>query len=407
MTTTRTRAAAAVSLALAAGALPLGGVAYAAAPPAQITSMHPEDNGVFQVARIAPETKGGKERWRVRAHFFVKNTGTRTIKLSKLSIGYPGGAPPAWTKTVADTDDDPAVDSREIAPGKTGGPFTLEDGMAAKGGTFGKRSLFFPVPREIRMTLAFEGYDQRVVYRKPLAVWKSTAQPNGYLFPAKSADLKAGEAWTAGIHAMSRDQKFGYDFGVSRWDATAKKWTGLKPGTDGTKNTDYLIFGKPVYSMAAGTVVKCTWSKPDNPKPGVKLPGSNNLLIHHGNGEYALYAHLKAGSVNPAYCPKDVEEDTYGLNIPVPAGAKLGQAGNSGASDGPHLHVHLALGANGKAFSGEKATGRPLYFRSTRAAGGFDNVSIGAGPFAFNVLAGQMPAMPFNVIKPGTAVVLG
>ena len=230
--------------------------------------MHPVDNGVFQVARIAPTTKDGKERWRVRAHFFVRNNGTGTVKLAKLSIGYPGGAPLAWTKNATDTDADAAVDSREIAPGKTG-LFTMEDGLAKKGGTFADRSLFFPLPREIRMALAFEGYDQRVVYRAPLAVWKSQAQPNGYLFPAKSSDLKAGEAWTVGIHAMSRDQKFGYDFGVSRWDATAKKWTGLKAGTDGSKNSDYLIFGKPVYAMAAGTVVKCTWSKPENPKPGV------------------------------------------------------------------------------------------------------------------------------------------
>ncbi len=375
------------------GVLYLGGAtAMAQAPPAEIESMHPIDNGVFQVARIAPSKQGGPQRWGVRAHFFVKNTGGATIELRKISLGYPG-SPQAGgiVQLLNDTDDDPNVDSRDVLPGESN-VFTIDDGVS-------NRNLVFPVPNQIRIRLSFDGFADPLDFQAPMGVYTNRVLGGSYLFPAKRSDLRFGQHWSVGIHAFHRAQKFGYDFGVSRYDRSQKKWVGLKRGTTGSKNTDFLIYGKPVYAMAAGTIVKCAWSRPDN-VPKQKLPGANHFVIDHGNGEFALYAHLQEGSVNPRLCPKTVAENTYGLSIPVAAGQFLGRAGNSGRSSGPHLHVHVELGANGRPFTGSASTGRPLLFRDSHNRGGVSSSSLNARPFGFNALIGQMPVDRFNLIRP-------
>ncbi len=241
--------------------------------------MQPEDDGVFQVARIAPYVKGGAQRWRVRAHFTVMNHGANKLQLVKLVLSYPGST--------------------------------------VKGST------------------------------------------------------------------------------ACRWNG--KQWTELKSTAKKPfKNTDYLIYGKPVYTMAAGTIVNCAWSAPDN-TPGVEGPKQNHFWILHGTGEIALYAHLQAGSVSKKYCPETVAENTFSLNIPIAAGVKLGNVGNSGSSDKPHLHVHVQRAVNGNKIS---STGRPLLFRNSSNAGGADSVAIGSGPFSLNPLIGQMPGAPMNLIAP-------
>ena len=102
--------------------------------------------------------------------------------------------------------------------------------------------------------------------------------------------------------------------------------------------------------------------------------------------------------MNDNLCPKDVQENTYGLKIPVAAGQFLGRAGNSGASSRPHLHVHIVRGANGKPDSSSTGTGLPLYFRAIRSVSGNSPKTIGPGPFALNTVNGQMVGGPFNII---------
>jgi len=276
--------------------------------------------------------------------------------------------------------------------------------MARSDGKGINRSLFFPLPATAQITLEFDDFSDRVTFKTGLQTYANKTPQGSYAFPGKKQDLLAGERWSGGIHAFGAQQEFGYDFGVSRWDSVQNRWTTLKLKTDGSgnsedgsENSDYLIWGKPVYTMAAGTIVRCTWSQPDNKTPGVKDGGQlNGFTIDHGNGEIAQYAHLQAGTVNESLCPKNVAENTYGQNIPVAAGQFLGKAGNSGNSDGPHLHMHVSRGEGGKL-----GYGVPLLFRGIgNVSTSGDSTTIGPGPFSYNTVNGQMPAAPFNLIDP-------
>lgn len=66
----------------------------------------------------------------------------------------------------------------------------------------------------------------------------------------------------------------------------------------------------------------------------------NHIVLDLGGGKYALYAHLKPGSV------KVREGDT------VKRGQVMAQVGNTGNTTAPHLHFHImdgpsTLGSNG------------------------------------------------------------
>ena len=105
---------------------------------------------------------------------------------------------------------------------------------------------------------------------------------------------------------------------------------------DGSKNTDYPTFGAPLYAVANGTVVRAVDDMPDIPphtqNPSLRTPddfGGNHVILKIGPRRYACYAHLKAGSVRVR----------PGQHVHV--GQRIGQAGNSGNTTGPHLHFGI------------------------------------------------------------------
>ena len=69
------------------------------------------------------------------------------------------------------------------------------------------------------------------------------------------------------------------------------------------------------------------------------------MILDLGDGRYALYAHLKPGSI------------TVQVEDRVRQGHVLGELGNSGSSTGPHLHFHVM-----DAPSGLVADGLPYGF---------------------------------------------
>jgi murein DD-endopeptidase MepM/ murein hydrolase activator NlpD len=135
-----------------------------------------------------------------------------------------------------------------------------------------------------------------------------------------------------------RSQQFAYDV------VALGKHLELLTG-DGSRNEDFVGFGKDVLAPAAGTVVYARDDVPENPASGnqdidklLTLPdppwgvGGNCVVIEHGTGEWSFLAHMRKGSV------KVKKGDR------VKQGDVVGQLGNSGATTGPHLHYHLMDG---------------------------------------------------------------
>lgn len=108
----------------------------------------------------------------------------------------------------------------------------------------------------------------------------------------------------------------------------------------------YVIYGAPVLAVADARVVATVDGLPDSP-PGA-LPSNlpldqadgNHVILDLRDGRFALYAHLKPGSVR------------VGKGQRVRRGQVLGLVGTSGNSSEPHLHFHVMDGPSALAASG-------------------------------------------------------
>ncbi|GJE55197.1 MULTISPECIES: M23 family metallopeptidase [Methylobacterium] len=97
----------------------------------------------------------------------------------------------------------------------------------------------------------------------------------------------------------------------------------------------YRIYGEPVLAVADGAVVGGRNDLPDQ-APGA-LPANlpigeadgNFVVLDIGGGAFVLYAHLRPGSVRVRVGDR------------IGRGAVIGEVGNSGNSQAPHLHLHV------------------------------------------------------------------
>jgi len=158
--------------------------------------------------------------------------------------------------------------------------------------------------------------------------------------------LWGGRTIERNYHAAYRDQRFAYDFLVTR--------SGVSHRADGRSNSDYYAYGLPIVAPAAGVVVEAVDGVADN-APGeasFDQPFGNHVVIDHGDGEFSVLAHLKTGSV------------AVSVRDRVEAGDLLGLCGNSGHSTEPHLHYHLQNSA-----TLQDADGLPAQFLDYTADG--------------------------------------
>jgi hypothetical protein len=189
-------------------------------------------------------------------------------------------------------------------------------------------------------------------------------------FPIHAHDLKPGERIVTNTHGAGGGPQTGAkDLRILRRVAN-DNWPVLKDGqTDDTINSNYLIYGRPVYAMAGGTVVGCWRNAPENtghnqrPEVGTKkiLLQGNHLWIQQTDGKMALYAHAPTGDIPTNLCPNNdtfltgealggpiwtQPEATVTNGATVTAGQLLFHVGNSGNSSEPHLHVHVVNSSN-------------------------------------------------------------
>jgi Peptidase family M23 len=104
---------------------------------------------------------------------------------------------------------------------------------------------------------------------------------------------------------------------------------------DKAKVESYPYFGAEIHAVADGPVVAAVDGLPEQ-VPGQSPTGlaldqyaGNHIVQDLGDGNYALYAHIKTGAVRVK--PGDR----------LTAGQVIGLVGNSGNTDAPHLHFHV------------------------------------------------------------------
>ena len=232
-----------------------------------------------------------------------------------------------------------------------------------------------PGPLSVHVKIWATGASEPALFQESLTPHVSPTPEGSYLFWGAVRDLLPGEFWeiSGTSHSQTSSQLFAYDVGVSV--ESGDSHSGLKSGKDGTENEHHRIWGKPIYAIADGTVAHFRHNFPSNPRP---LKGDEDYdttfpdlyaqwqALGDGNGNFftittgretVLYAHLQPGTLN---------RGLLRAGAPVKAGEYLGRAGNSGASSGPHLHIHANKTIAGDAKSWNNL-GRPMPMRGAQA----------------------------------------
>lgn len=140
-----------------------------------------------------------------------------------------------------------------------------------------------------------------------------------------------------------RGQSYAIDFfGLGPLGLRADRWRPADPSA-------YAIFGAELRAPCGGMVVAAEGSRPDFRVPDLDpVNRLGNHVILRCNEVEIVFAHMREGSVRVV--PGDI----------VAEGDHLGEAGNSGASSEPHLHIH----AQRPAAEGEPLiSGEPLALR--------------------------------------------
>jgi hypothetical protein len=169
-----------------------------------------------------------------------------------------------------------------------------------------------------------------------------------------------GELWGA--------ERFAIDY--VQLDPAGRLITG-----DAADVESYAYFGAEIHAVADGEVVSVRDGLPEQ-TPGADPAGlpldqypGNHVVQSLGDGNYALYAHIKTGTV--AVKPGDR----------LTAGQVLGNVGNTGNSTAPHLHFHVMSSPDPL-----RSDGLPFVF------GGFRLDSRLAGAEVLDGLFGGTPA---------------
>ena len=122
------------------------------------------------------------------------------------------------------------------------------------------------------------------------------------------------------------------------------------------RNESYPTYGNPVYAVADGTVVEAVDGVAEGAPFASREPttiqnaAGNHIVLDIGGGNFALFAHIETGTV------------AVKAGDRVKAGDVIGHAGDTGNSDGPHLHFHVMdgpspLASNGLPYAFTRFTG--------------------------------------------------
>jgi hypothetical protein len=185
-----------------------------------------------------------------------------------------------------------------------------------------------PMPPLLPATMTEDVAPVTVSTHKPPVISPPLTGPN-WLDGNSCCDMTAhrmamnpldGSLWAA--------ERFAIDYVQLSADGTVYKGDQAKPES-------YPYFGADIHAVADGPVVGVVDGLPEQvpAKNPTGLPldqyGGNHVVQDIGDGNYAFYAHLKTGTVKVK------------VGDQLTTGQVLGNLGNTGNSDAPHLHFHV------------------------------------------------------------------
>lgn len=344
-------------------ALSLGASFGALAQSVDINVVAPNKDGRILYQAIGPSQVGGAYQARVVLRMGLRNTTAAPIRITKVEIlGQlasnfltPVEIDPGeqYVFTNCNCDYDPVNEGDPKIPKSY--PVVVSA----------------PYPTSATVKVYVEG--ERTPVSETIAISPHTNDGGPLLYPSKVSDLRHNESWGTTSNHLGGSQAYGLDTSVMGWNDASLNWDFFYPGADRTKATQHRAYGMPVYAMADGTVCEALndqaeWKnyprvdKDIEPEPipastGVYSAGGNHVVVRSG-GEIALYAHLQPGSIPAALL-------TPGAVIKQ--GQYLGKVGYSGASSGPHLHVHVSQEDPDNLCTGLSIRPRPMQFKDTQS----------------------------------------
>jgi hypothetical protein len=134
-----------------------------------------------------------------------------------------------------------------------------------------------------------------------------------------------------------RGSAYGVD--IIKIDPIGLRANGLLPSNPAA----YRIYGEPVLAPCSGKIIKAVDGLPNMTIPQIDAVNraGNHVILRCGNID-VLLAHFRPQSLS-------VRTGTV-----VQVGDRIAEAGNSGTSDEPHLHIHAQrFGIDDKPFSGD------------------------------------------------------
>lgn len=106
--------------------------------------------------------------------------------------------------------------------------------------------------------------------------------------------------------------------------------SGVHNGLDLGWNSNYYGKEQPIYASASGTIIELKNDYTTTDSIGSSY--GNYIKIKHNNNLFTLYAHLKTNSI------------PYKVGDTVNQGTQIGIMGNTGRSNGNHLHFEIFEG---------------------------------------------------------------
>ncbi len=288
----------------------------------------------------------------VNCDFIVENISTEKWMLHAIEVSaYDATGKLEVRKFVNDNGNSPSIDTlskREALPGQRiliFNPlfsFDHEIQLATLVYRFSWRTENGQREVSTEVTVKPEFYKGRRSLRLPIRGRVIIWDGHDYYAHHRRFDYMSSHSEETGTN--SNPDRYGYDF------VPVNRAGDMRNG-DPNDNTSWFGFSQPIYAAGAGRVVAAVDDGPDNREVDAARFEANKLadygnyiVVDHGDGEFALYGHIKHGSC-------EVKVGHF-----VKIGQQIAAIGASGSSLMPHLHFQLQTTAD---TNGE---GLPSYF---------------------------------------------